>query len=314
MPTREEGSVSIKNKPARKNFHDSNRLGGYFVTARIDNNDIILSYQPHWMWLPTGRKKKVTLKFEESNKLGFVIYSFDDEGCHKDSFTKALDGRMNPAIYHYIKNIYHKHEWHPASEDALLQPYVSNKELSFKKDERDITLSYLQQYKDKFEDFIIYNSKEYLVVKRQINSLVNINKGIKALGHIIEKGNTIMGEMEYCEFLRERASRKAWLAKRFNTEIKKYGHDINRLLRDVTCSYNLCTTGLGIKYGKWGIIFGVAGILVSAAGILLPLANDNDKPKEIIYKHEYINKPCTVAKDSLQKINGTRKQKSVSKY
>lgn len=51
------------------------------------------------MYMPVGRKHSITLKFEDCNKLGFIIYSFDDEGCNKDGFTNALNGRMNPAIY-----------------------------------------------------------------------------------------------------------------------------------------------------------------------------------------------------------------------
>lgn len=302
MPTREAGSPVIKNNPQRKNFHDSYRLGGYFITSRLQNNDIELSYQPHKMYMPVGRKHSITLKFEDCNKLGFIIYSFDDEGCNKDGFTNALNGRMNPAIYHYIKNIFHEHENHPASEDALLQPFVSNEPISFGKNEQDIICFYILQYKDKFESFITYNLIESRAAKKQINGFININKGINALGRIIEKGNTIKGEQEYFEFLREYATRKGWISKSLRTEIKKYTNEISRLLRDVTCSYNLCTTGLGIKYGKWGIFFGIAGIIVSATGILLPPGYDKKTPMEAGSTTKYRNNICRDIKDSLQML------------
>lgn len=299
MPTRKGGNPDIINTPGKKNFHDCLKFGGYFITADFTGKDIKLTYRSHHIFVPEGKEHCIDLKFESCNKSGFIIYSFDNDGCNKDNFTEALNGKMNPAIYHYIKGAFHKHESHPATADALLQPFVSTGKISFADDERRIVDFYLQQYKDKFEDFIIYNSEETKAAKRQINSFININKGINSLGRIIENGNTIKGEQEYFEFLREYASKKGWIAKDFRREVKGYTDNINRLLKNVTVAYNLCTTGLGIKYGKWGIFLGVIGIFVSAAGILSSLPGSNNPPEETYRKQDFVNKNGSVSKDSL---------------
>ena len=39
-------------------------------------------------------------------------------------------------------------------------------------------------------------------------------------------------------------------------------------------AYNLCTAGLGVKYGRWGIAFGLAGIFVSIGCSLFSIVSE----------------------------------------
>lgn len=74
MPTREDGIPESSFEVGRKNLCDCNSLGGYMVSASFGGNgDIVLSYYPHYYRLRRGKKRHITLKFEESNKRGFVM-------------------------------------------------------------------------------------------------------------------------------------------------------------------------------------------------------------------------------------------------
>lgn len=277
MPTREDGIPESSFEVGRKNLCDCNSLGGYMVSASFGGNgDIVLSYYPHYYRLRRGKKRHITLKFEESNKRGFVIYSFDDTSCVRDSFVDALVGKMNPSIYHYIKGAFHTHVNHLPNEDALLQAYVRGENLTLEEAEQEIIQFYLNQYKDKFEDFLFYGRAEYKKSKQQISNFVNVQRGIKALGSIIDNGNSIKGELDYYKYLFETARKRCAVSKEFGKSVSAVVDDICKLLNEVNNSYSLCTAGLGVKYGRWGIFFGVLGIFVSLVGVWLSVISEPD--------------------------------------
>lgn len=295
MPTRKDITLKGDRKLSLINLHDSWLLGGYYVWGNITPEmNVILKYWPHRLLIPYNSTHSVQLKFIDKDEHGFIVYSLDTSCCNENDFTGALSKTMNPSIYHYIKSAFHKHENHLINEDALLRPYVKESETPLKVND-EILLYYLKQYKYKFLDFIIYASTEYEAAKVQLNSLFNINKGIKALRTIIEKGNAIKGEQEYYEYLRTIAMQRDCVSEQFVDEIRDNCHTIDKLLIDVTASYNICTAGLGIKYGRWGIYFGLAGIVVSTIGIF---CEPNFKPlKEYISNIE--NRSTTSINDSI---------------
>ena len=111
IPTKRDGIPTIQNEPLKKNFQDGWRWGGYFVNGKIDKSTLnfTLIYQPHFFRFPYQKKKSVTLTCKEQNKRGFLIYSLDSAQLNDDAFCKALEGKMNPAVYHYIKSCFHLH-------------------------------------------------------------------------------------------------------------------------------------------------------------------------------------------------------------
>lgn len=269
MPTRRGGIPVVTQNPRRKILHDSWLLGGYYLDGKIDNNtfSFTIYYTPHWFYVPTGKRKSLSFRCEEKNNKGFVVYSIDSDELNNDSFCRSLRGKMNPSIYHYIKECFHHHEYHRRSDDALLSPYVKEEALSLRDDERNILLFYLEQYKSKFDDFLLYNSKEFDCAKRKVNMRFRLTNGIKTIGNIISNGNQMKGERQYCEYLLKNASEQAWISKELRKAINDSCDGIDDFLKEANIAFNVCTSGLGVKYGRWGIGFGAFGIIVSALGI-----------------------------------------------
>lgn len=325
MPTREDGIPKSSFEVGRKNLCDCNSLGGYMVSASFGGNgDIVLSYYPHYYRLRCGKKRHITLKFEESNKRGFVIYSFDDTSCVRDSFVDALVGKMNPSIYHYIKGAFHTHVNHLPNEDALLQAYAKCEKLTLANEENEIIKFYLDQYKDKFDGFLLYAHVEYESSIRQISGFINVNRGINALGSIIDKGNSIKGELDYYNYLLKKAREQCAVSKEFGKCVSAVVDDICKLLNEVNNSYNLCTAGLGVKYGRWGIFFGVLGIIVSFIGVWqsvisepdpLPVNNHTDSTMNSLRNtvdrmHESMQDSINILNHKLDSINAKMTNKN----
>ena len=269
MPTRKGGIPVVTHNPQRKILHDSWLLGGYYLDGKVDNRTLSFTiyYTPHRFYVPVGKRKSLTFRCEETNNKGFVVYSIDSNELKNDSFCRSLRGKMNPSIYHYIKESFHHHEYHRRSDDALLSPFVKEESLSLRVDERNILLFYLEQYKCKFEDFLTYSSEEFNCAKRKVNMRFRLSNGIKTIGDIISNGNQMKGERQYCEYLLKNASEQAWISKELRKAINESCDGIDDFLKEANIAFNVCTSGLGVKYGRWGIGFGAFGIIVSALGI-----------------------------------------------
>ena len=204
IPVYKDTNFSEIIEPSLHNMHDNWKCGGYYITGRIDkvSLDFTFSYRPHRLLFPLGKKKSITLKCEQRNRKGFLLYSCDiDSIKENDGFISSFKGRMNPSIYHYIKGCFHRHEFHSDSTDALLQPFVEGRPLSLRQDQKEILLYYIEQYKEKFHDFLRYNEPKYKKAIHNIDSSFHIKKGIDTLENIIIEGNEIKGELKYCKFL-----------------------------------------------------------------------------------------------------------------
>ena len=309
IPTKKDGKPSICEEPKKKNFQDGWRWGGYFVKGKIDSEtyNFTLHYRPHFFRVVFGKWKRVILRLVESNRRGLLLYSVDSEELFNDGFCNALKAKMNPSVYHYIKGCFHTHEFHEASSDALLCPYVTDDPISLRENEREIILFYLEQYKEKFQDFLLYGKSEYEVARSNINSLFHVNEGIHTLAAVISKGNSIKGEQEYFEYLRTHASQQTWISKAFKQDVSEACESIHSFLTDVNNAYNICTAGLGVKYGRWGIVFGLFGIFVSTIGIGFSILNEPD----IQSLNHYVDSVTVSAKKEL-KEHIDEKSKSVT--
>lgn len=302
MPTRKGGIPSVTQNPQKKNLHDSLLHGGYYLSGNVDKATLnfTINYKPHWFYIPTEKQKSLTFRCVETNSKGFVVYSVDLDESNNDNFCRSFEGKMNPSIYHYIKGCFHHHEYHLRSDDALLSPFVKEEIISLKDDERDILLFYLEQYKNKFEDFLIYNSKEFDCAKGKVNMRFRLSNGIETIGKIINSGNQIKGERQYCEYLLKNASEQTWIPKDLRKAINESNKHIDEFLSEVSNAYNVCTSGLGIKYGRWGIAFGVFGIVVSVLGIAYSMFH---KPN---YQEIYNHTDSVVASSLTNIRNNTR--------
>ena len=109
----------------------------------------------------------------------------------------------------------------------------------------------------------------------------------------------------YYEYIRSHASNQTWISKDFKQQVKIACLNIQELLADATNAYNICTAGLGVKYGRWGIAFGIFGVFVSAFGIFYSMF---DEPN-LTPVHQHIDSVISSKENQIEKaINKAKKE------
>ena len=147
-----------------------------------------------------------TLLFHKivSNDKGFIIYKLNLDDDEQDFLCERFRVTMPKAIYHFIKNFFHNHQFHNADDDSLLDAYFSESEINLADAVHvgKIIHVYINSYVNKYAGAILL-SREILNEANQ-----NITKGYKLeatrneLLLAIEKNRVIIdGESLYCDFL-----------------------------------------------------------------------------------------------------------------
>jgi hypothetical protein len=253
-------------------LEDSKCLGGYHLKGRIDSSlDIEIEYRRtgvYGLWEKfIGKKPGVIRLHKESDilKRGFVQYSSELPETELDEFQKGLCGVLKSPIYHFIKEFFHNHTHHHASQDSLLQAYASQEMVDLNARYEEITLHYIHQYRDLLIDFNEETSEQIVLLKNRLNHARQVKQSINALGDIVKAGNDLKGQLGYMDFLIQRLARPYSIPKGLRNEIELLRNTTRQILDDANTSYNVSTAALGIKYGIQGIRFGCWGIIVSCA-------------------------------------------------
>lgn len=135
---------------------------------------------------------RLTLKKEEADDNGFVIYRCADTLTEKDIELLSIQ------VYHCFKNFFHTHEHHDAGSDALIKAYCSEREAS--------PIDYLKHYYDlyvkKFEEYkalVALRTPKKILDKFEEDK--DINKAGIALGMADKLIFSALGEKIYADFL-----------------------------------------------------------------------------------------------------------------
>ncbi len=89
----------------------------------------------------------ITLKFIKPSCNGLRLYSYEYTANpqYKDGF-QFTDKIFPEAIYHIIKEFYHKHDFHESANDASLIAFTSREEVNIQDDDNPALAHYLQRY------------------------------------------------------------------------------------------------------------------------------------------------------------------------
>lgn len=310
IPTTENITLAVLEKAECEiKLQDSKQYGGYKVKAIVDTEslDIDIYYS---LLAPKNSAKNIKLVKEFSNNKGFIIYYIEHDNWSEDAFITSLEGKMNPSFYHLIKGFFHKHVYHDASDDALLQPYVSDQTLTWNNDGEVITQFYLDQYKQKFSDFLNESTTECAIYRKRINGLFKVESAIKGLISTIEKGNLIKGEQEYYDFILKTAANQNVITKQFRKDVRKTLFEINKFLTSVSDIYNRTTASIGVRFGWIGIWVGAVGILASVGGTCYSCFQSPNYTE--VYHH--MDSVANVNLKTIENINGEKKTDYSSIY
>lgn len=314
-------------KEVNHKLEDSKYLGGYHLKGRIDSSlDIEIEYRRtgfYGLIEKVIRKKPAVIRIHKESdilKKGFVQYSCELPESNLDEIQKGMYGTLKSPIYHFIKEFFHNHTHHHASQDSLLQAYASLDIVDLKAKYEEITLHYIFQYRDLLIDFNEVTSAQIDLLKKRLNHARQVMRSINALGEIVKAGNDLNGQLGYMDFLIQRLARPYSIPKDLRTEIEVLRKNAQQLLNDATCSYNVSTSALGIRYGIHGIRFGCWGIIVScglfAISTYITCSNHSTEDAVERVKQEIIKKDSTYyqrATDSIRNDVSKLKQ-CVGKY
>lgn len=274
IPVLERTKFEIIAHPKSRILQDSKDYPKYIIRGEIEEKSLDFSF----FYKKGGGKQEKNLNFrcEDRTAEGFLIYSLELNEDHNDSIEKRLKEKMLAPIYHYIKDFFHCHIHHHPSHDSLLRAYFSEIALSFKNagDRKNIMEHYALLYLEKFDAFEEHLTSIYQDAKWKINSGYRINKGIKELEFLLMEGQGILGEAEFCSALMEMGA--GIIGKGIRKDISEHLERIEKLQREISFSYNLCTSSYGVKLGYWGIWFGVGGIFISIFSIITSLCAVQD--------------------------------------
>lgn len=274
IPVLKRTKFEIIAHPKPRILQDSKDYPKYTIRGKIEEKSLDFS-----LFYKEGKcKEEKALQFhcEEKAAEGFLIYSLELDNNQNDPIETGLKEKMPAPIYHYIKDFFHCHIHHHPSHDSLLRACFSGEALSCKSlaDKKHIMEYYAGLYLQKFEAFEEHVTLVYQNAKWKINSRYQISRGIKQLEFLLTEGRGILGEAEFCSALMEMSA--GILGKEMRRKIQECMERIEKLQREISFSYNLCTSSYGVKLGYWGIWFGVGGILVSAFSIVMSMCSGPD--------------------------------------
>ncbi len=108
--------------------------------------------------------------YDENNPKGFRFTS--------DTFPEA--------VYHIIKEFYHKHEFHDEENDTSLSPFICNQPIDLKENDNLALKHYLERYEKALTDLVKYTQKarECITKKHKVKNYYSFGKLIlKAKGY-----------------------------------------------------------------------------------------------------------------------------------
>ena len=219
---------------------------------------------------PRIHNTRLTLKKQEADDNGFVIYRCADTLTEKDVELLSIQ------VYHCFKSFFHTHEHHDAVSDALIKAYCSESEAS--------PIDYLKHYYDlyvkKFEEYkalVALRTPQKILDKFKEDK--DINKAGIALGMADKLIFAALGEKIYADFLLsvclhydDTASTEEIqkLYKEYKAHFDVYEKDFNLLkqrydsIRNIIMSeYAQIINRLQIYLAIFGVIIGVIGVFFS---------------------------------------------------
>lgn len=207
-------------------------------------------------------EKKLSFTHLEAIRSGLISYEVNIP-TPADALTECLLSQMHHSIYHYLKGIFHEHNYHEDECDSLLQGYTSTHliKLSDSKTLKNIYTHYLTEYQDKLNDAYMTLSGQLCKLQETTNVKKAYKQALIEVKQLKRDCQRVMGEASYAEALLEMS--------RFNVKNAIYNNLRNRLslleiLREKCYdAYSLINNEYNNRLGRYGIWVGAAGIILT---------------------------------------------------
>lgn len=152
------------------------------------------------------RHNFLTLYYYDHSRNGLVEYYYDEyyyDENNPDGFRFTSD-TFPEAVYHIIKEFYHKHEFHENENDTSLPPFTSDQPINLKENDNPALKHYLERYENALTDLVraIQNARDSIANKNEKNILKKIKRYLKNyLNNYRSYGKIIMKAKGYEVFL-----------------------------------------------------------------------------------------------------------------
>lgn len=253
--------AEIIDKPGARTIRDVPHKGACTLSCDIDRQS--RNIEIHCSFSDSNTSDvSFTLHHLNSLNSGIVIYEINAA----DSLAEIIhhdNGGMHPAVYHYIKSIFHRHVNHNEESDSLLSAYTSDRLINPGNAShiKAIYRHYIDEYIDKFDG--AYNTIHGLY--ERVVTLTNRDKAyrsaVKMAKRLIKIASIYKGEAAYALSLL-RSSRNIVTLSQSN----RLYDSISSLEMLATNSSDAYTI-LNNQYNNWlsrvGIYLGSAGILLT---------------------------------------------------
>ena len=97
----------------------------------------------------------VSLEREEVSSNGLMSFTYKST-TDKESGFRFTTTEFPTAVYHIIKDFYHKHEFHDGENDSSLPPYVTCKKVPIRSNDNAALMHYLKTYSNVISMFVEY--------------------------------------------------------------------------------------------------------------------------------------------------------------
>lgn len=264
VPQYKEGEPNArKSKLDRAELRDRNEDPELWVSGEIETNTLLIR-----LVYTIGTNPQRTLVFQktESSKEGFIVYKLNLDDSDNDFLCNRLRTTMPKAIYHYLKEFFHEHQFHNIGDDSLLEAYFSEEQINLNDDNhlRNIMRVYLQSYIYKYEGCVSLCRDRLYYVTKNINDGVKISDSHDELKMMIDNNQIVLdGESMYCDFLInsfpylvDQNQLHRIYAQR--NELARYDDRMQRLESTLTSQKSLKLGWIGLFASLIGAVVGVA--------------------------------------------------------
>ena len=196
---------------------------------------------------------------------GFIVYKLNLEDDENDFLCEGLRCSMPKAIYHYVKNFFHEHQFHSSDDDSLLDAYFSSKIIDLDNPEelRSILKVYLQSYINKYAGCVFLCRDTLHRVTSNQRQDIKIEDSLTELHQVIENNKIILdGESLYCDFLINSYpglidSDQLQRIYGLRNELARYDERLQHL-------ENTMSSSMSLKLARMGIVASVIGAVAGA--------------------------------------------------
>lgn len=264
IPQFKEGEPHArKSRLDKAELRDRDEDPELWVSGEIENNTLLIR-----LAYTIDKNPQRTLVFQktESSKEGFIVYKLNLNDNENDFLCNRLRTTMPKAIYHYLKEFFHEHQFHNCGDDSLLEAYFSEDQINLNDDNhlRSILRTYLQSYIYKYEGCVSLCRDRLYYVTKNINDGVRISDSHDVLKMMIDNNQIVLdGESMYCDFLInsfpylvDQNQLHRIYAQR--NELARYDDRMQRLESTLTSQKSLKIGWIGFLASLIGAVVGVA--------------------------------------------------------